>query len=288
MPLTFLNGGAPNYSGQTFTTANDLINHIETTLVSAGWVSITKVVGTSVLLKGTSQTNNHNCWVEFIYADTSYLHVRGWLEQAKTNGSPQSTTLGTGIFCRVSIGFENRLWITANSDAGCICIIPNSAPAQGVHFGFLDRIDTSDQWAWMVGNIGNVVTSGSIPNAYSAKDKYSLSNNISSNWRSIAIDMPMTRQWGTYDATWADTNTGRRNYDGACLIRPYFWLEGRVTSPSEASVSTAPNSPYFRGNVQYAYTGMASTSAGTFGTDPISGFRFMSVGDSSWQGMRIA
>lgn len=268
MPLTFLNGGEPNYTGQTFTTANELINHIETTLVSAGWVSISKVVGTSVLLRGTSQTNNHNCWVEFVYADTSYLYIRGWLEQAKTNGSPQSTTS-----CRVVIGTENRLWITANSDAGCICIIPNSAPAQGVHFGFLDRLDTTDQWAWMVGYI-----SGSNNVAYSAKSKFD-----STNWRAITTDMS-NRQWGTYDAMWADS-PGRRNYDGACLVRPYYWLEGRSSADS---VNNFPNSPHFRGNVQYAYTGMASTSAGTFGTDPTSGFRFMSVGDSGWQAMRIA
>lgn len=286
MPLTFLNGGAPNYSGQIFSSASDLIDHIETTLVAAGWVSITKVVGTSVLLKGTSQTNNHNCWVEFIYGNTSYLHVKGWQAQ-NTNASPQSTTLGTGTFCRVSIGFENRLWITANSDAGCICIIPSSAPAQGVHFGFLDRVDTSDQWAWMVGNIGSSTATSSTANAYFAKSKF----DPLVNWRSVGIseeDMPMSRQWGFYDAIWADNNTGRRNYDGVCLIRPYFWLEGRASSPSAASVSTPPNAPYFRGNVQYAYTGMASTSAGTFGTDSSSGFRFMSVGDTGWQAMRIA
>lgn len=273
MPLTFLNGGAPNYSGQIFTTANALIDFIETTLVSAGWLSITKVVGTSVFLRGTSQTNNHNCWVEFVYADTSYLHVRGWLEQSKTNGSVQSTS--TGTFCRVAVGTENRLWITANGDAGCICIIPSSGTAQGVHFGFLDRIDPTDQWAWMVGHIG---VGGGVASAYSAKSKFD-----TINWRAISTDMS-NRHFGAYDDIWSDHN-GRRNYDGACLVRPYYWLEGRASGDS---VGTFPNSPYYRGTVQYAYTGMASTSAGTFGTDPSSGFRLMSVGDSGWQAMRIA
>lgn len=282
MALTFLNGGAPNYSGQTFSTATDLINHIETTLVAAGWVSITKVVGTSVFLRGTSLTNNHNCWVEFIISDSSYLHVRGWLEQTRANASPQSTSLGTGTFCRFTANVENRLWITANQDAGCICIIPNSGTALGIHFGFLDRIETTDQWAWMVGNIGYVANTSGL--AYSAKDKYSLINNISSNWRAITTDLSMSNQWGTYDATWADDFAGRRNYDGSCLIRPYYWLEGRI---SGSPVSTPGNNPYFRGNVQYAYTGMASASAGTYGTDSVSGFRFMSVGDTGTQAMRI-
>ena len=273
MPLTFLNGGAPNYSGQTFTTANALIDFIETTLVTAGWVSVSKVVGTSVFLRGTSQTNNHNCWVEFIYDNVSYLHVRGWLQEAKTNGSTLNTSLGTGTFCRVAVGTENRLWITANSDAGCICIMPNSVPAFGIHFGFLDRIEPTDQWAWMVGTI----TSGT-GTAYSAKSKFD-----AANWRWIGTDAGA--QHGVYDAIWMNDSNGRRNYDGACLMRPFFWLEGRA---SGNSTSTFPNSPYFRGNVQYAYTGMASTSAGTFGTDPTSGFRFMSVGDSGWQAMRIA
>lgn len=282
MPLTFLNGGAPNYSGQVVSTAIDLIDRIDQTLTSAGWVSIEKTQGSKTFLRGTSLTNNHNCWVEFSI-DSSYLHVRGWLEASRTNptsmASPLTQTISQGTFCRISLNTENRLWITANQDAGCICIIPNSAPSYGVHFGFLDRIDPTDQWAWMVGNIG-LPSNQSVGFAYSAKSKYD-----STNWRAITTDMSVSRQWGAYDATWAEDLTGRRNFDGSCLIRPYYWLEGRVsTSP----VATPPNNPHFRGNVQYAYTGMASTSAGTFGTDPVSGFRFMSVGDTGIQAMRIA
>lgn len=281
MPLTFLNGGAPNYSGSVVSTATALIDQIDDTLKAAGWDSIEKVTGVKTFLRGTSLTNNHNCWIE-ISVDISYLHVRGWLESSRTNpssmASPLSTSIGTGTFCRVSLNTENRLWITANQDAGCICIIPNSAASYGIHFGFLDRIDATDQWAWMIGNIG--LPGGASGNAYSAKSKYD-----STNWRAITTDMPVSRQLGAYDATWADDSVGRRNYDGSCLIRPYYWLEGRTsTSP----VITPPNNPHFRGNVQYAYTGMASTSAGTFGTDPVSGFRFMSVGDSGMQAMRIA
>lgn len=276
MPLHFLNG--VNYAGSLVYTTQNVLDEISAALVAAGWIN-RGTSGTAVFFEGTSQTNNHKCFVEFSIS-TSYLHVRGYHDVTYSVPSPLSTSTGSssGTYCRVSSGTENRLWVTANSDAGCICIIPSGGlPAQGIHFGFLDRVDPTDQWAWMVGNL----VSDGLATAYSAKSKYD-----AVNWRNIDTDMAIaSRQYGAYDAIWMLDQTGRYNYDGTHLVRPFFWLEGRV---STSSVSTSPNPPYFRGNVQYAYTGMANAAAGSYGIDPITGFRLMSTGDAGWQAMRIA
>lgn len=307
----FLNGSAPDYTGYQFTTAVDLIDTLDTNLTSAGWTTISKVSGTSLFTKGVT-TNNHNCWVEFVVSGTipnMTLTLRGWLEEAKINGSPNN--IHTLTFTE---GLINRLWLTADSDAGCITIFNSSGACSGYHFGFLTRIDANDQWAWM---IGRIYASGMVY-AYSAKAKHA-----NTNWKQIGADfsggttdpigsasggsvtgLPLTTfdflkrietfNINTSGGSYLATNTsnagylaynGGRNYDGSAIIDPYSYLEGRNSITAYGSAGN--NTLYFRGFIKYAYCGVASEVAAAQCVDSLTGNRILSVGGNQWQGMRI-
>ena len=304
MPTVFLNG--TNFTGFQFTTAIQLINQMEATLVSAGWTSISKVSGTSLFVRGITEVNSHNCWIEFIVSGTTpalTLTMRGWLEQAKTNGSPNS--IHTATFTE---GGTNRLWLTADSDAGCICIYNSSGVSVGYHFGFLIRVDQGDKWAWMVGRLNST----GYGHAYVAKSGFN-----STNWKLLSADyadgtnfsnfgqtIPLSTfdflargkpgnglgSGGSFDPNpnvnnaFLAAQNGRLNYNNTAIIDPYSYSEGRG-SISNYSQSVAL---FCRGFVKFGYCGVASLLAGISVTDPFSGNRILSVGGTTWQGMRIS
>lgn len=153
MTLTYLNGVAPAYAGYTFSDTTDLIDTIESTLNTAGWVTVDKVSGVSLFVRGTAEVGNaDNCWLEFTITGTSpslTLNLQGWLQEAKTNGSGTS---GFGLTFKDALA--NSLWLTADSGALAICIISNDGTARGLHFGFCDRLVASDATAIYIGKIG--------------------------------------------------------------------------------------------------------------------------------------
>jgi hypothetical protein len=308
MPVVYLNSTTPgDYTGYQFTTAINLINTLDTNLASAGWTTISKVSGTSLFTKGVT-SNNHNCWVEFVVsgsAPSMTLTLRGWLEETKINGSPTATH--TLTFTEGSI---NRLWLSADSDAGCICIYNASGACFGYHFGFLNRIDLTDQWAWM---LGRLYASGYLY-AYVAKAKHA-----NTNWKQLSVDFhSQTDPAGTavntviqplllstFDFTKrigvtvtsanarlnevGGTNAaylaynGGRNYDGQAIIDPYSYLEGRNSSTAYGVSTTL----YFRGFVKFGFCGVASEVAAARIIDNTTGNIILSVGGTQWQGMRI-
>ncbi len=317
MPVTFLNGSAPSYLGQTFTTATELIDLIESTLVTAGWTTVNKVSGTSLFIRGVT-TNSHNCWVDFVISGSNTLTIRGWLEAAKTNGSPDA--IHTATF---TAGSTNRLWITADQDAGCLCLFNASGACVGYHFGFLDRVDNTDANAWMIGRLH----ASGIVYAYVARSR--INNTI---WRRLGLDfhmgtsdpiggvVPPTNPGGhfgvpinTFDfvkrlmvtsnfvnTLYTETSSynagylaynGGLNYDGNVICDRYGYLEGRGSTTAYGSAGN--NTLYFRGFAKFAYCGVASLAAAAQAINPITPegnsltYRILSVGGTQWQGMRI-
>lgn len=301
MPTIYLNGGSPNYTGAIFTNANELLALIKQTLESAGWLTITYVPGVNLFAKGTTLVNAHNCWVEFAISATT-LTIRGWLEEAKTNGSPDA--IHTHLFTPNS---DNRLWLTADEDSGCICIFSDSTgESAGTHFGFLQRIDNVDLWAWMIGR----TRVDGLEWAYVAKAKI---NDV--NWRLLSLDylnaagynnLLQNLPLSTFDLVCrgkpggsvasnanyqglANTNPfylahqGRRNYNNKPLVDPFCYLEGRG-----ATTSYSNSSPLFcRGFVKHAFCGVASETAVSQILDPLTNNRILATGGTLWQGMRI-
>jgi hypothetical protein len=304
MPQTFLNGVSPDYTGFQFTTAIALINQLETTLVAAGWTSLEKTAGVSLFVRGITAVNGHNCWIEFLVSGTSpnlTLTMRGWLEPTKVVGSPNA--IHTMTFTAGSI---NRLWLSADQDAGCICIFDASGACAGYHFGFLIRVDNSDANAWMVGRL----YSSGYAYAYVAR---SIVGSVA--WKQIGADYaggtidPWTGALSTHNlpltnidflkriggeaafSITASTNPGYlayqggRNYDNSVVIDPLCYLEGRnsTTAYGSSGSTVLP----FRGFVKYGFCGVSGEAAAGQSTDTISGNKILSVGGSGWQGMRI-
>lgn len=309
MALVFLNGGTPNYTGFEFSTALALIDQLETTLVSAGWTTVTKVSGVSLFIRGTTALNSHNCWVEFAVSGTTpnlTLTMRGWLEAAKTNGSPDA--IHTATFTE-SGGAANRMWLTCDEDSGCITIFNSSTGAcTGHHFGFLARQVPTDATAWMIGRI----YVSSYNTAYVARSAVN-----STIWRKLGADYlnatsdplgvgnssayPLTTfdfmKRGVYQISnnmlTASDNTnmmylahrGGRNYEGSNIIDPYGYLEGKGSVDSYGVSNQNPL--YFRGFVKHAFCGVSGEIAASQSIDTITGNRILSVGGLQWQGQRI-
>jgi hypothetical protein len=314
MTLTFLNGSSPDYTGYQFTTATELIDAIDTTLTSAGWTELAKTSGVSWFGQGTTVVGSHSCYVEFVISGST-LTIRGWHESAKTTGSPDA--IHTLTF---TSGSTNRLWITADEDSGCICIFNASGACFGYHFGFLQRIDTTDQWAWMIGGLHST----GYLQAYSAKAKHA-----ATNWKQLSADYANYSVFGTSHSNPAsaplstldfmarltvDTATnstiggnhsvntintnicylvhyGKLNYDGNAICDPYCYFEGRNSTTAYGAAGST--TLYFRGFVKHAYCGVASLVAAAQATNAIApdgtslGYRILSVGGTQWQGMRI-
>ncbi len=158
MPLTFVNGGSPDYMGSSFTTTSGLLTTIRNTLVTAGWTTVTDAITASsnLLMRGVTAVNNHNCWVEFTVKNNAgvtngkFLVIRGWLQALGTNKSPDDSTRLAFIETA-----DNRLWMNCNQDYGCISILSNDGQMLPIHFGFADRISNSDDSAWYVGYIAS-------------------------------------------------------------------------------------------------------------------------------------
>lgn len=306
MPLTFLNGGSPNYTGFQFTSTSGLLTEIESTLNTAGWTTISSS-STELFIRGNSIIGNYPCFIDFVVSGTSpnlTLTMRAWQESTKTTGSPAG--IHTLTFTNGQI---NRLWLTANEEAGCVCIFNQNGASVGIHFGFLARYETTDANAWMIGRLHS---SGYLY-AYVAKSKF---NNT--NWRQLSLDYnqygndpynpPFPNaplQLSTFDllarigftspspfTNTTSTNVGYlayngiRNYDGNCVIDPYLYIEGRGGIGNYGS-TPYPYSLFVRGLVQFGFCGVANLQAGQYCNDPITGNKILSVGGLQWQGMRI-
>jgi hypothetical protein len=310
MPLVFVNGQAPDYSGFIFTTSTGVIDKVQETLVAAGWTTYYKAPdGLSLTMVGTTAAGVHTCSMEFnvgTYGSVTngkYLNLRAWHEPTKVTGSP--INIHRLIFVEGKI---NRLWLTADQDSGCISIWGAEGSMTGWHFGFLDRIDTTDQWAWMIGQLAT----SSYPTAYVAKSKhantnwYRLSNDFGSGtsansaefnsdyatYPQTTLDFTMRGQWYENSLTYGDTRNaffnpwqGRLNYNGQAIIDPYCYMEGRGSMAAYTVGSYLPL--YYRGYVKNAYCGVASLPAAAQLVDAATGYRILSVGGAWWQGMRI-
>lgn len=306
MTTIYVNGGAPDYRGEIFQTSGELLDKLESNLTTAGWILVTKEAGQNILMKGRSE-NDHMCYVEFKISDESSvgedvksLGIRGYQGLDLIQGSPDGA-----LKLEFRENGVNRFWLTADIDAGCLCIFgSHKTSTVGAHFGFLNRIDKTDPYAWMVGWIHG----WGYLYAYVAKSKHD-----GTNWRRLADTIyymsgndpwsyvsvvpqscfdALTRgkPYYEYDSSsgynpYYYPQRGRLNYNGLPLIDRYCYTEGRGSTGDYASTGARM---YFRGYVKFAYCGVSNLSSNTIIEDPLSSKVILSVGDVDWQGMRIA
>lgn len=148
MPLTFLNGGAPDYLGFNFTNSTDLLTEIHTTLLAAGLTSITNTPATGLIeLNILALDNSDSHAIRFetnINQNVLELIVTLSYDSTFTTNSPAYKLFAEN-------NQSNRLWLTCNSDHLVMCIQEFSGLCHGLHAGYLLRLDANDTYAFVIG-----------------------------------------------------------------------------------------------------------------------------------------
>jgi hypothetical protein len=312
MPTYYFKGSSPDYLGEAFTTSQGLLQGIRDNLVLCGWTTITDTstgATGSILMRGVTTVNAHNCWIKFtttvVSGSQERLTIRGDQTGANTTLSIDAT-----ITMDYVSGSTNYYYLTADNEAGCLVIRPNSLYSfRAAHFGFLDRVETSDQYAWMVGHIYGKDYSL----AFVAKGKYD-----SQNWKCLSEDYVSSTNTATnqqsfapqgifdrytvchkpandYETTavsYSNDNPGYRaylgklNYNGLPILDNFFYIEGKDLAAQSGLYGATTFSLYYRGDVKFACTGVASLPGGSQ-CITTNGERYISGGDPGWQGFRI-
>lgn len=323
MPLYFLNGGAPNYTGQLFTTSNSLLIHIRDTLISAGWVVINDSIPVSIImsadgLNSSDPLNPDKCFLSFTISEWS-----GVLNGKKLD------VVGdiTGDFNDTSTTFDhyfisdadNILYITADDDSGCLYLESFDGVSSNLHFGFLDRYHAdSDTYGWMIGRIDWRINNSYWAKSYRTQTSwypvgsdYYMKDNIDSSKNAGAYQGTMDRYtvfWNFSDSNnyfhndgsgWGWERDSSVNSSYYChkggvnpitnlpILGEFYYLEGRgETGYGNSLGNNIPPSLFYRGSVKHAVIGVGALSKKAQVTDN-EGKRYLSAGGAESQGFRI-
>lgn len=307
---SYFNGGSPNFLGQLFTSSSELLTLIRNNLLTENWVTHNNQIsgGNFVIMRGQT-TNNHNCWVRFSTSVVSAGVQERLTVQGDLDGN-NTTLSASGVTLNYRPGANNYLYLSCDNDSGCLCIFPDPAlTVRSCHFGFVDRIDITDQWAWYVGDFD--VTG--LNNKYAARSRHNLTN-----WRQISDDFsgstgfstlnsstaspPLQGIWDRYTISQfsahspifsgiGSTNAAYLAYNGRTnpitnlpILDSYFYIEGRGSNTAYGSGMTG--GLHYRGDIKHAVTGVASYNGGVQ-LLTIDGQRYLSGGTQGWQGFRI-
>ena len=282
MPVVYASG-TPNsdgyLSGISVSTVSALLTNIRDTLTTAGWtVDDSQIAGGRIEAVGVDSTDN--CWVNFftqnVAANEFTLHIQGDLDGTGVTLSPDEVTLP------FFEGAQARLYLTADSAAGCIFIQNGAAGGKSAHFGFLERL-TDSPHSWMVGLLKVWED-----RAYMAKDIWNVDwarmdryfeNSVNASystgakqhlWDSYTVAMMPYVNYFTDNDTRYNYNPAYYAWKGAVdmvtglpILSDYGYLIGR--NDGRNYVVAEPEKPFslhFPGRVRFARTGLASVDAG--------------------------
>lgn len=314
MTLTFRSGS--DFTGEPFLNLIEGLEKIRDILVIAGWEIILDDITTNQQLdvKGQDEANNnHKCYFSFTGNIDGDIDLKGFLGDIEDNNevSPIFTF-------PITDGEDNRLWLTCDSGTAILLIFDgsvtfsnlysnlNSSWSNGVeyvHFGFLNRVNPNDKYAWYINRINY-----RYDHCYCAKSAHN--NTI---WRQLSNDYDRNNEYndvyqlhpvqGVFDCltvarpryhfnSGSNNNAGYVAYKGAVNAvdgKPYFgnfyYLEGRGSTSNYGN--NPPYALYYRGNIKYAITGLASLIAFEIYNDQY-GNKWMSCNNYGAQGMQIA
>ena len=288
----YYNSGFPRYDGITFSNAIALLGIIKQSLEASLWVTVAdNIVTTQSLLMRGETSNGHLCDIEFWVDsnDPSYLVVRGFIE---------------GIyFAPLKLEFTpdklNKIWLTCDRDSGVICIKNRYLYSGAINFGFLERWDNSDQYAWMVCKANNRLNDAFV--AYS-KHNDIVARQIGADFAN-ADDFSSEILNGAYQGildmmtiahpylSFTNTNLRNAGYSAhlgqvdAITNRPIltkrYYLEGR------GGINNYPGLLYNRGFVKHLINGFGKVAQGKIDKDT-EGNVYLVTGSDGWQGMILS
>lgn len=319
MPLTFLNGGSPNFTGEPVFDGNSTLVNFRDTLITAGWVLESQLlsggdtVGDYVILRATSLVGSFNCWVRVSILDNSDNIIDGYkigVELSQNVGF----TIASPIYEMTYIGAntESRLWIAADEESFCVSLRSFNGLMIGIHGGFLERVEPlTDQYAYAIGYLATIGLTNQYRVAKGAID--------TGNWTEIlnrdyfrGSDSNLLDQQasiaptqGTFDRyttvvmpfinfeSSSASNVGRNaqngqlnGLDGRAILGEYFITEGLGGQSTYSTTGNLGVPLYYRGNVKFAIVGVASLIASAQVEDS-GGTRYLSTGGLGYQGFQI-
>lgn len=235
MTTVYLNGGAPDYLGYIFDNETSLLSVIKSTLESAGWVTETDAISSNKRLTMKGELSGSYCWIRFSTLETATpglftLSIRGDLTGNNTTLSPDTLLLN------FNDNVNNQLWLSVDESGGCICTIPFTGRARGVHFGFVkNRVASDDNTCIYVGYL-NVHTKFT----YVAGNYYN-----STAWHHIHDSI--TRTAAISDQLIGAASLGTTT---AAIVNIYHGLLDRFTVSNPGHFGTSTNELALR---QYVY-----------------------------------
>jgi len=294
----FYNGGDNLLSGIEFTNGEELLIKFSQSLALANWeILIDEIIASgSVLLKGTD--NAHDCYILASY-NSNYFYLQGDLDGTLLNLSPT-------LELEFNIAAPNHFWLACNQGAGAIAIKRKHNYSGGVSFGFLERFDKSDPFAWMMAKINNKLT-----DAYVAKAKHNDTIwHCLGDWFANADNIISSEQNGAYQGildlqtvthpylSYVNTNLRNAGYraelgqlstEDLLIFSKRFYLEGRGAEDNYLTEDETPPQLYNRGFVQFVRNGAGKVAGGRKELDE-QGNIWLSTGDNinGWQAIQIS
>lgn len=313
MAIHFANGGAPDYFGISFNSTSSLLNGIKTELETAGWVTDTDdiIANAKLVMKGTT-TNGHDCFVNFEDTVNTTNAAEHWLLISGSHTTAQAI-VSEQIRLPWDFGQTNYFYISADVDAGCIALLPyDLTKTTSAHFGFLDRFDETNQYAWSVGTLLNepqdkYVAKGAITgeNWKHLKDYFlnwgaSTTSNVwtSGSYQNSAellqdVYTTIIKPYSTYTSSTGDYNAGYYAYlgnitnSGKAILYRVGYKEGFASTTAYGDAGEVPPKLGMQGLIKLAYGGLGFFAPGGQLVDPTTGNRYLSGGGRGWQGFRI-
>lgn len=327
MPLTFLNGGSPDYLGQLFTDSDSLLSNINATLQSAGLTTITN--SPNLLEMNLLATDNSDsAAIRF----TTNITANNTIELQVILAHDSTFSISSPTYkCFATNGQQNRLWLTADQDHLVLCIQDFGGLCYGLHAGYLLRLDPDDTFGFVIGiPCTSVYKSDAYRNQapISHRYNYTIAKSYATgdkNWFAPATYFPNNSaiEGGEYPSTItgsyfgagfmnrhanclvpfgsslinSSNNAGQNNHIGnvnalnnKSILGEYYAIEG-IDTGSEY-VDNVPGNQlgqrlYFRGVVQNVVVGMSHLLDG-IQIEDLTGKRYISVGGLTYGGIRIA
>ena len=244
MPLTFLNGGGPDFAGQPVGDGNAILTNIKTTLETAGWTTATDNIqsantdGQFIVMQCTSLIGSITVYYRFMILDNSANIAGGYklTIAGSTIASFVSNTSDEYTLDYIDFNTDSRLWITADDETFAICLISFASLAGGVHGGFLNRIEPqTDIGGYCIGYILSNI-----------QLKYSGYQDTTGSFYQIGQDAHAGRQW--YEVIDAFYWRGfDQEYTGTDIlpIQGFFDRYTTCLVPFESYIETSQNNAAF-------------------------------------------
>lgn len=275
------------FNGVTFTDAGDLLTKVRDTLtdVDAGWTIVEDDIAGSSTLKMQGVDNGHNCYVNFlaetISGNTIDLKIQGDIDgTGRTRNTDVTNTPGDErlVTQRVKAG-QGRLYGVASARSFVFCSVEKTLDSIPLFGGFPNRKDNTDAGAWLIGDLH-----------WRMSNKYlALAGYVNGDWYEIkdffnsgneADNFTSTMQGG-YDGTMDSTviingasqtlaatqsaykpEYGSLNPDGQAVIQPFYLRQGQFLQGDYAHIENEATAAPIIGEIDFAYTGLASLAAG--------------------------